>query len=71
MNLIESIEFIEFDPEVLESYSCEKSAAIDLTIPDAYLSSVLENLAALQTHAAILAARFKVADPQTSRIARP
>jgi hypothetical protein len=46
--------FPELDARALEAYARAMAAHLGLPIPDAYRQGVLENLAALQTHAAIL-----------------
>jgi hypothetical protein len=48
--------FAEFEARTLEAYAHAKASEVGLPIPSAYMPAVLETLAALQTHAAILAA---------------
>ena len=71
MNLIDAMHFARLDACGLDAYSEEKAAKLDLIISDAYRQSVLENLSALQTHAALLAARLESAEPQPSPMTPP
>jgi hypothetical protein len=48
--------FPELEARTLEAYAHAKASDLGLPIPTAYLPAVLETLAALQVHAAILAA---------------
>jgi len=66
MSGMENIEFPDLTASELETYARQKAADIGLSIPDAYVTAVLENLAALQTHAAILAAALQAAEAQAS-----
>ncbi len=71
MNLIETMGFSGLSSNDLEAYAREKAALVGLNIPDAYFPAVLETLGALQTHAAILAAKLEAADRPPSRISAP
>ena len=52
-------EFSELDGMALQAYAAEKAEALGLRVADAYLANVLDNLRALQTHAAILTTRLE------------
>jgi len=71
MNLIDASEFVRLEPEALDAYFHEKAAEIGLTVADAYRPAVLETLAALQTHAAILQARLVDVALSPARITPP
>ena len=58
-DLIETKGFVELPAADLKAYAHQRANAIGLGAADAYFSGVLENLTALQAHAAILAARFE------------
>ena len=64
MSGMENIEFPELPATELEAYGRQKAADLGLSVPEAYFPAVLENLAALQTHAAILAAALQSAEAQ-------
>ncbi len=56
MDGVDDMAFPQLDGPALEAWARAVAADRGLPIPAAYLPGVLENLAALQTHAAILAA---------------
>jgi hypothetical protein len=63
VNDTEIIEFSDFGIRELEAFAHERAADLGLSIADAYFPSVLENLAALQAHAAILGAALEAVEP--------
>jgi hypothetical protein len=65
---IEDVTFPELDPGALAAYAEATAADLGLAIPDAFLPAVMQTLAALQTHAAILAAALEGADGRDSRL---
>jgi hypothetical protein len=56
MIVMEDTPFAELDARALEAHALATAFHLGLPIPEAYVQGVLENLGALQTHAAILAA---------------
>jgi hypothetical protein len=67
MDQIDSKGFQALGPGALESYAHQKAGDIKLVIPDACLSGVLDNLAVLQTHAAILSAALEDRERPSTR----
>jgi Protein of unknown function (DUF4089) len=68
MSGMENLAFPELTARELEAYAHQTSSDLGLSIPDAYLSSVLDNLAALQSHAAILATALAAAETLRSPV---
>ncbi len=66
MHGTENIEFPDLSAGELEIYARQRAADLGLCIPQAFLPDVLENLAGLQAHAAILKAALNGAVPPTS-----
>jgi hypothetical protein len=68
---VDYVDFPDLGAPALAAYAHDKAARLGLSIPPAYLEGVLENLAILQTQAAILrsaleAAGAPPAGPETS-----
>jgi len=65
MDLIDIKGFAELSQSALETYAHRRARELDLRVADEYLPDVLETLAALQAHAATLAAHLQH-DPRQS-----
>ena len=71
MDLIEAIGFQELGPAELAAYARQKASQIELIVPEAYVPNILDTLAALQTHAAILSAALEDREPPATRTQPP
>jgi hypothetical protein len=68
---MENKEFPDLTASELRRYARGRAAALGLHVPEAYLAGVLENLAALQAHAAILRASLEGGRPRMLRSSAP